>query len=333
MIFSWNLDLWRLVWSAGDKLPPALLLAGPAGVGKSQFAEALAQAALCAARTASNEACGICHPCRLFLAGAHPDVRVLEASATEESGAGETAAAAAPPRIIGVERIRELRDFIEMSSHLGGRKVVLINPAERLHVSAANALLKTLEEPSQGTVFALVSVRPQQLLPTLRSRCFRVDFRVPSNADALSWLREEGIHEADAVLAHAGNAPLAAADLARSPFWKRRPDIARLLSSPHVKAPELARAIEPDDTPAFCGMLYKWCADLLCLRLAGRVRYNPDYAKPLGQLAVNLDVLKLQKLMKELTAALRYIEHPLNQRLVCERMSLGYARALSAQEQ
>jgi len=176
-----------LVWSAGDKLPPALLLAGPAGVGKFQFAEALAQAALCADRTASNEACGICHPCRLFLAGAHPDVRVLEASATEESGAGETAAAAAPPRIIGVERIRELRDFIEMSSHLGGRKVVLINPAERLHISAANALLKTLEEPSQGTVFALVSARPQQLLPTLRSRCFRVDFRVPSNADALSW--------------------------------------------------------------------------------------------------------------------------------------------------
>src|SRR5215210_5331062 len=156
MIFTWNLDLWRLVWSGGDKLPAALLLAGPTGVGKALFAEALAQAALCAARTTSNEACGICHACRLFLAGAHPDVRVLEASAPEEGGAGETAAAPSA-RIIGVERIRELREFIEMSSHLGSRKVVLINPAERLHVSAANALLKTLEEPSQGTVFALVS--------------------------------------------------------------------------------------------------------------------------------------------------------------------------------
>src|SRR3954453_21906365 len=112
MILKWNIDLWNLVWSAADKLPPALLLAGPAGVGKSQFADALAQAALCAARAASNEACGICHPCRLFLAGAHPDVRVLEASAAEDSGAGETATAGAPPRIIGVERIRELRDFI-----------------------------------------------------------------------------------------------------------------------------------------------------------------------------------------------------------------------------
>jgi len=144
---------------------------------------------------------------------------VLEASAAEESGAGETATAAASPRIIGVERIRELREFIEMSSHLGGRKVVLINPAERLHVSAANALLKTLEEPSPGTLFALVSARPQQLLPTLRSRCFRLDFRVPSNLEALRWLREEGIDHPEAVLAHAGNAPLAAADLARSSFW------------------------------------------------------------------------------------------------------------------
>lgn len=332
MILKWNRDLWNLVWQAGDRLPPALLLAGPVGVGKSQFAESLAQAALCSARTSSNQACGICHPCRLFLAGAHPDIRILEASAPEENGAGEAAASAAPPRVIGVERIRELREFIEISSHLGGRKVVLINPAERLHVSAANALLKALEEPSPGTVFALVSARPVQLLPTLRSRCFRLDFRVPSNPDALRWLREEGIEEPEAALAHAGNAPLAAVDLARSSFWKRRSDIARLLASPHIKATELARAIDPDDTPAFCGMLYKWCADLLGLRLAGRVRYNPDYSKPLGQLAVNLDVLRLQRLMKELTVALRYLEHPLNQRLVCERMALGYARALSAQE-
>ena len=85
--------------------------------------------------------------------------------------------------------------------------------------------------------------------------------------------------------------------------------------------------------PSFCVLLYKWCSDLLSLRLGGPVRYNPDCAKSLGRLAVNLDVLKLQRQMKELTDALRYLEHPLNQRLVCERMALGYARALSNQEQ
>ena len=79
-------------------------------------------------------------------------------------------------------------------------------------------------------------------------------------------------------------------------------------------------------------VVYVFVAAALFVHFRGRVRYNPDYAKPLEKLAVNLDVLKLQKLMKELTAALGYIEHPLNQRLVCERMALGYARAVSARE-
>jgi DNA polymerase-3 subunit delta' len=335
MILNWNRDLWSLVWEGNDGPPPALLLAGPAGVGKSAFAQALAQAALCSARTPSNEACGTCHPCRLYLAAAHPDLRALEVTSVEDATGGDGAGAtpSQAPRIIGVERIRELRDFTELSSHLGGRKVILINPADRLHPSAANALLKTLEEPPRGTLFVLVSARPQQLLPTLRSRCFRLDFRLPRETDALDWLRGEGIPEAETVLAHAGRAPLAAAELARSALWRRRQDISRLLASPHLTATELARAIDPDEMGSFGGLLYKWCADLLSLRLAGRVRYNLDYAKSLGQLAVNLDALTLQKLMKELTGVLRYLEHPLNQRLVCERMALGYTRALAAREQ
>jgi len=333
VIFKWNKGLWDLAWT-GHSLPGALLLAGPPGVGKGEFAQALAQAALCAARTASNEACGRCQPCRLFLVGAHPDLRLLEAVPAEESGGeGAGPASTGQTRSIGVERVRELRDFTELSSHMGGRRVVVINPADRLHPSAANALLKTLEEPPAGTLFVLVSARVQQLLPTLRSRCFRLDFRMPDTGDAMDWLRAQGVQDAQTALAHAGGAPLAAAELARSSFWRRRQDMARLLSSPQVTATEVARAIDPEELGSFCGLLYKWCADLLSLRLARRVRYNPDYAKSLGQLAVNSDVLKLQRLMKELTDVLRYLEHPLNQRLVCEKMALGYTRALVAEEQ
>src|SRR4029079_9158822 len=103
----------------------------------------------------------------------------------EDAAAAESGSATADsPRIIGVERIRDLRDFTEISSHLGGRKVIVVNPADRLHPSAANALLKTLEEPPSETIFVLVSARPAQLLPTLRSRCFRLDFRAPDAAEA-----------------------------------------------------------------------------------------------------------------------------------------------------
>src|SRR5262245_21769152 len=167
MVLSWNRSLWSLVW-AGRDLPAALLLVGPAGLGKAEFAQALAQAALCAAPTAANEACGSCQPCRLFLAIAHPDLRVLEALPTEDSSGEAVGAGTVQTRTIGVERIRELREFTELSSHLGGRKVIVINPADRLHPSAANALLKTLEEPPAKTLFVLVSARAQQLLPTLR---------------------------------------------------------------------------------------------------------------------------------------------------------------------
>jgi len=332
MILNWNRAAWNLVWM-GDTLPAAMLLGGPAGVGKAGFAQALAQAALCTARTATNEACGSCHGCRLFLAGAHPDLRLLEAVPPEDAG-DETAGPASSnqTRVIGVERVRDLRDFTELSSHLGGRKVIVINPADRLHPSAANALLKALEEPTPGTLFVLVSARPQQLLPTLRSRCFRLELRVPDGGDALDWLRAQGIQDPETVLAYAGGAPLAAGELARSSYWRRRQDIARLLASPQATAGELARAIDPEEMGSFCSLLYKWCADLLSLRLAGRVRYNPDYAKSLGQLAVNLDVLKLQRFIKELTDVLRYLEHPLNQRLVSEKLAVGYTRALAAEE-
>ena len=333
MIFNWNRSIWDLAWQRGTDLPPALLLAGPSGVGKGDFAQALAQAALCATPSSQHEACGSCHPCRLFAAASHPDLRLLEATSAEDAAAAESGSATADSqRIIGVERIRDLRDFTEMSSHLGGRKVILINPADRLHPSAANALLKTLEEPPPATFFVLVSARPQQLLPTLRSRCFRLDFRLPSSETALAWLRENGIDEPATPLAHAGGAPLAAAELARSPFWRRRQELTRLLGAADITAVELARAVDSAELGSFSGLLYKWCADLLSLRLTGRLRYNPDCAKSLGQLAVNSDVLKLQRLMKELTAAVRYLEHPLNPRLVCERMALGYTRALSTQE-
>ena len=334
MVLQWNKDKWRLAWQGKRGLPSALLLAGPTGLGKTRFAVALAQAALCSARTSENYGCGTCHSCRLFMAAAHPDLRVLEASVPEEAAGEGTApkGSSSSSRVIGVDRIRELRDFIELSPHLGGRKVVLINPAERLHPSAANALLKTLEEPTPGTLFVLVSARPQQLLPTIRSRCFRLDFRVPSSAQALGWMRQEGIADPQVPLSHAGGAPLAAAELARSSLWRRRSDITRLLVNLDVKPDVLARAIEPDEVAAFCGLLYKWCADLIGLRLAGKIRYNPDYAQPLEQLAVNSDVLKLQKLMKDLTVQLRYLEHPLNQRLVCEKVALSYARAICALE-
>ena len=119
-------------------------------------------------------------------------------------------------------------------------KVVLIQPADRLHPSAANALLKTLEEPRPGTTFILVSDRPQRLPATVRSRCFRVDFLAPQPQAATEWLRAKGIRDPEIALAQAGFAPLAAEELEQSGFWGRRRALSELLASPEMTSGDLA---------------------------------------------------------------------------------------------
>jgi DNA polymerase-3 subunit delta' len=231
-----------------------------------------------------------------------------------------------------VGQIRGLGDFLAVTSHLAGAKVVVIQPADRLHPSAANALLKTLEEPRPGTVFILVADRPQRLPATVRSRCFRVDFLVPQLPDALRWLSAKGVQDPEVALAQAGFAPLAVEELEQTGFWSRRRALNDLFASRETGAGDLVTNVGAEELPLLCGLLYRWCYDLLSLRLAGRVRYNPDYAKTLRQLADNAEVFRLQELIKDLVAAARALEHPLNARLAIERLAIRYTRTIARQE-
>jgi DNA polymerase-3 subunit delta' len=306
-------------------------------VGKRAFGCMLAQGILCAAPQVGGEPCGACASCRLFETGSHPDFRLVE-PAGDEAGAE----APAPPagggpstlrsaRSIIVGQVRELAEFLALTSHLAGSKVVLIQPADRMHLSAASALLKTLEEPMGGTVFILVADRPHRLPPTVRSRCFRVDFPIPQRDIALDWLAAKGIDHAEIALAQAGFAPLAAERLGQSGFWDRRRTLNELLGSPDADPRDLAARVDAEEVPMLCQLLYRWCYDLVSLRLANQVRYNPDYAENLRRLADNADVLQLDSLMKELIAATRALEHPLSPRLVIEQLAIRYTRMIARQ--
>ncbi|MBM4286697.1 MAG: DNA polymerase III subunit delta' [Deltaproteobacteria bacterium] len=147
-----------------DQMPHALLFLGNAGVGRGSTAQALAQALNCEDRQADQDACGRCRSCRWFAGGGHPDFWQI----------GPEGEGAHPP--IKIEQIRVLRRQVSFSPLAGSWRVVLLKPAESLNEEAANALLKTLEEPPEGNVFILTAVGERDLLPTIVSRCRRLTF-------------------------------------------------------------------------------------------------------------------------------------------------------------
>jgi DNA polymerase-3 subunit delta' len=169
------------------KLHHAWLLAGPKGVGKASFARAAARRVLADAAGPVSELPGIAsddeHPMvRLVEAGSHPDMRWLERVVNEKTGKLN--------RNIKVDQVRALGEFVSLSTALSPWRVVVIDSIDDLEKEAANALLKMLEEPPANSLFFLVSHAPGRLLPTIRSRCRRLEFQ-PLPDDAMASILAE----------------------------------------------------------------------------------------------------------------------------------------------
>lgn len=199
--YNWQMAAWRRLGDqcADQKLPHALLFTGPKGVGKTHFANALGFFLLCLSPV-NGVPCGRCKGCELNLAGTHPDLFILQ----PESGS----------RVIKIDQVRRLTEFLGKTSQQGGRKVAIIEPVESLNVNAANALLKSLEEPSGSSTLLLVSHLSSQVMATIRSRCQQILFPLPAPEESLSWLEPLAVgQDAAWLLQCAGGAPLAALEL------------------------------------------------------------------------------------------------------------------------
>ncbi|GAA0719815.1 DNA polymerase III subunit delta' [Dokdonella soli] len=191
---AWLAESWRVLAGAlaEQRLHHGLLFAAPAGFGKRALADALVAAALCTQRTADGHACGVCRACQLVAAGSHPDLVRVTFELRDDGK---------PRTEITIDQMRALSQRLAMSSQFGGLQIALIDPADRLNASAANALLKTLEEPASATIIMLIADDPARLPATIRSRCQRIKIRPPTREESIAWLRAQRIEPAQAAAA------------------------------------------------------------------------------------------------------------------------------------
>lgn len=308
-----------------DQLAHALLIKGPRGIGKQGLGLALAQGLLCESPASTGAACGRCPACNWFAAGAHPDFRAIE-PVTEDQGDGDEGARKLKSSTwISIEQVRELHDFIYVSSHRGGRKVILVHPAEALNVSAANALLKNLEEPPPLTHFILISHRPHRLARTIVSRCRQLSLRQPDPATALAWLREQGVVDPEVALAQSSGAPLLALAASEGDELAGRREFLSRIAPMDFEPLATAEAFRDLPLERFIGWLQKWTYDITAQRMLGGVRFNPDLARELGAIANRVEPRAAIRLHRKLVREQRNIQHPLNGRLYIESVLLAYA--------
>ncbi len=311
-------------------LPRALMLAGRPGLGKRATALFLAQSLLCETPRDGLKSCGTCASCRLYQAGNHPDLRMLEVGQEEDSPASggaveDTGSSKKASRQISVEKIRTLVDFVTLTSHRGGAKVILIAPAEAMHPSAANAVLKILEEPPGDTYFLLVSHQPERLLPTIRSRCFHLAFALPDPGPTLEWLKGQGIERGELALAQGGYAPLAARNRAGDElFWSQRKALLDTLAAPGFDLLHAADCAEDIDGALVSTLLSQWAYDVVALKSGGEVRYHLDYTASLQKTARTVSVDELMNWYDTVIKFGRVAQHPLNKRLAMESLLSGY---------
>lgn len=322
----WMMPNWdRLARArASGRLPHALLMAGPRGVGKRLLVDRLVRALLCTRLRDDGTACGYCPDCLLVRAGSHPDLVWVRPDPDSKSGE------------IPIEAVRELTDRATLTAGRGGPILMAIDPADRMTTAAANALLKTLEEPPGPVLLCLVAEQPDRLPATVRSRCQLLMQRLPPRDQAAQWLGAQaglpvGAPSIESALALARGAPLRALEAIGSDLLDQHGKL-------HDGFLGLARGDRDPvaEAAAWSGLgarlsldwLGGWLCDLLRLAAAGEGarldQGGSDHA--LAQLASRVDQVAAHRLLRRVFQGSRLADSTVNPQLLLESILVEWSR-------
>ncbi len=320
---EWHDAAWHRLGVQLDagRMPHAVLVTGLPGIGKDRFALRLAMRLLCE-QPRNGDACRECRGCVQFVAGTHPDYHFLTRREAKKQ--------------IVIDQVREgLVDAMQLTSQHGGWKIALISPADAMNRSTANALLKTLEEPSGRSVLILVSSNPSRLPATIRSRCQRVPLLPPSASEATAWLKRQRVRDPDLLLALAGGAPLAAAELQDADLLAARPKLVQALAdlvAGQGDAPSAAMAWAALPFAGAVDWLQTVVHDLIRLRQLGPEAplVNTDLRRDLQSTAHRLDWRALHRHLDELGRLRAIVDTPVVAQLQWEGVMIAWAERLEA---
>ncbi len=311
----------------------AWLLTGAAGLGQFDLAMAIAASSLC--ESPAPKACGKCESCHMVRAKSHPDLAVLLPETLslalgfpldEKTQKDLDDKKRKPSRQIKLEAVQDLINFVQRTSSRGKGLVVVIYPAQAMNAIAANALLKSLEEPAGNTRFVLASEDSAALLPTIRSRCQSFVLTPPDDQQIASWLVLQGVLEKDAAvwLKAAGGQPQTALAMSQSigstAAWQSFPKLVARGASPS----ELPAALL--DTPAaLVSALQKLSHDALCVSLGSEPRF-------FAAVTSTSSLYQLSTWAKNLNVQAKSAEHTLNAGLMVEALLAEAKQALMAKQ-
>lgn len=323
-IFPWQQTAWQSLWQwkSNNGMPHALLFTGAQGVGKKHLAAELAYSLICTAPTHSGQTCGECSDCLLVKAGFHPDILFVE---PEEPG-----------QAIKIDQVRHVVHFVNETALRGGYRVIIINPATAMNIYAANALLKTLEEPTENVLIILICEQSSRLLPTITSRCWRINLPKPKEDVAIKWLTNAIEYKEDnlpLILKLAHGAPLRAKQIITDNLFLLRQDLYQGLIqlSRRENDPLLfAAQWQKNSIEVVLSLFLMLLKDMLYLKCdeSGQNVVNHDYQEHLQKLNQKMSRARLmdyidyvQQLYGKVTSLLNF-----NRQLLLEELSIRWVK-------